>query len=93
MKISQILKSPSIVILLYLFKKKEARYSELAKLIKSRGTLSLNLKDLDEEGLIRRRIVDSKPIQAYYSLSKKGKETAKRFSEIKKLQLSESSTQ
>lgn len=88
MKISQVLKSPSIRILLFLFEKEEARYSELTKLIKSRGTLSLNLKDLDEEGLIKRRIVDSKPIQAYYSLSKKGKEIAKQFNEIKKLQLS-----
>lgn len=88
MKISQILKSPSVKILLYLFEKEEARYSELAKLIKSRGTLSLNLKELDEEGLIKRRIVDSKPIQAYYSLSKKGTEIAKRFNEIKELQLS-----
>ena len=88
MKISQILKSPSIMILLYLFEKEEARYSELTKLIKSRGTLSLNLKELDEEGLIKRRIIDSKPIQAYYSLSEKGKEIAKRFNEIKRLQLS-----
>ena len=78
------------MILLYLFEKEETRYSELTKLIKSRGTLSLNLKELDEEGLIKRRIVDSKPIQAYYSLSKKGREIAKRFNEIKELQLSES---
>ena len=37
-----------------------------------RGTLYLNLKDLDEEGLIKRRVVTTKPIQSYYSLTEKG---------------------
>ena len=83
MKISDILQTPSVKILLYLFEKQEVRYSDLTNLIKSRGTLSLNLKELDEEKLIERRVVTTKPIQSYYSLSKKGEEIAKRLSEIK----------
>ena len=73
MKISEVLKSPSIKILLFLYDKGEVRYSDLVDLVKSRGTLSLNLKDLDEDKLIERKIVATKPIQAYYSLTEKGK--------------------
>jgi len=68
-----------------MFEKGEVRYTDLADLFTSRGTLSLNLKDLEEEKLIQRRIVTSKPIQAYYSLTEKGKEVAKRFNEMKRL--------
>jgi len=53
-------------------------------LIASRGTLSLNLKELEEEGLIQRRVVTTKPIQAYYSLTDKGREIAIHFDKIKK---------
>ena len=60
------------------------RYSDLTKLIASRGTLSLNLKELDEEGLIQRRVVTTKPIQAYYSLTDKGMEIAAHFEKIEK---------
>jgi len=83
-KISAILGVPSVRILLFLLEKGEVRYSDLADLFTSRGTLSLNLRDLEEEKLIQRRIVASKPVQAYYSLTEKGKEIAKRMNEIKK---------
>ena len=83
-KISAILEAPSVKILLFMFEKGEVRYMDLADLFTSRGTLSLNLKDLEEEKLIQRRVVASKPIQAYYSLTEKGKEIAKRMNEIKK---------
>jgi DNA-binding HxlR family transcriptional regulator len=83
-KISDLLHAPSIEILLFLYKKGEVRYTDLAKLIASRGTLSLNLKELDEEGLIQRRVVTTKPIQAYYSLRDRGKEIATHFDTIKK---------
>ena len=84
MKISALLRTPSVKILLFLYKKGEVRYTELAKLIASRGTLSLGLKELDEEGLIQRRVVTTKPIQTYYSLTDKGKEIAIHFERIKK---------
>jgi len=90
-KISVILQSPSVKILLFLLEKGEVRYTDLTDLIKSRGTLSLNLKELDEEELIKRRIVTTKPIQAYYSLSEKGQEITKRLHEIKEFLKSENS--
>jgi len=83
-KISAILRMPSVKILLFMLEKGEVRYTDLADLFTSRGTLSLNLKDLEEEKLMQRRVVTSKPIQAYYSLTDRGKEIAKRLSEMKK---------
>jgi DNA-binding HxlR family transcriptional regulator len=50
----------------------------------SRGTLSLNIRELEEEELIERRFVTTKPIQAYYSLTNRGKEIASHFSTIEK---------
>jgi len=82
---SDILQTPSVKILLYLLKKEEARYSDLADLIKSRGTLSLNLKELDEEKLVKRRVVTTKPVQTYYSLTEKGQKIAKQLSEIREI--------
>jgi DNA-binding HxlR family transcriptional regulator len=83
-KISTLLETPSVRILLFLHEKGEVRYADLAKLIASRGTLSLNIRELEEEGLIQRRVVTTKPIQAYYSLTNKGKEIATHFDKIKK---------
>ena len=85
MKTSVLLQTPSVRLLLFLYKKGEVRYTDLAKLIASRGTLSLSLKELDEEGLIQRRVVTTKPIQTYYSLTDKGKEIAIHFERIKKM--------
>ena len=76
MKISSILQMPSVKIMLLIHSKGEVRHADLAKLIRSRGTLSLNLKEIDEEGLIQRRVVDTKPIQSYYSLTEIGKAVA-----------------
>jgi len=84
-KISAILGVPSVKILLFMLEKGEVRYTDLADLFTSRGTLSLSLSDLEEEKLIQRRIVASKPIQAYYSLTQKGKEIAKLMNEMKRL--------
>jgi DNA-binding HxlR family transcriptional regulator len=84
LKISRLFQTPSIEILLFLHAKGEVRYTDLTKLISSRGTLSISLKELDEEGLIQRRIVTSKPIQAYYSLTDKGKEVATHIEKAKK---------
>jgi DNA-binding HxlR family transcriptional regulator len=83
-KISSLLQTPSVKILLFLHEKGEVRYADLTKLIVSRGTLSLNIKELDEEGLIHRRVVTTKPIQAHYSLTDKGREIAALLDKIKK---------
>jgi len=45
--------------------------------------LSANLKELEKEELINRRVVTTKPIQTYYSLTEKGKEVARRLGEIR----------
>lgn len=83
-KISMLLQVPSVRILLFLHEKGEVRYTDLTKLIASRGTLSLNIKDLEGEGLIYRRVVTTKPIQAHYSLTDKGKKIATQFDKLKK---------
>lgn len=83
-KISTLLETSSVRILLFLHEQREVRYADLTKLVASRGTLSLNIRELEKEGLIQRRVVTTKPIQAYYSLTDRGKEIASHFSTIKK---------
>jgi DNA-binding HxlR family transcriptional regulator len=73
-KISALLQSPSVQILLFVYPKQEVRHADFEHLIGSRGTLSSNLNDLLEEGLLRRKVVASKPIMSNYSLTEKGKE-------------------
>ena|SRR5579872_1908258 len=83
-KIENILALPNMKILLFLQQKDEARYSELSKLIKSRGALSNAFKELIEEELIQRRIdPKTRPVKSYYSLTKKGKEIAQEFAQVK----------
>ena len=84
-KISVLLETPSVKILLFLHERGEVRYTDLTKLIASRGTLSLNIKELEGEGLIRRRILTTKPIQAHYALTEKGAEIASLLGKIKKI--------
>jgi DNA-binding HxlR family transcriptional regulator len=83
-KISSLLETPSVRILFFLHEKGEVRYANLTKLISSRGTLSLNLKELEEEGLVYRKIMTTKPIQAHYSLTDKGREIADFLKKTKK---------
>ena len=82
MKISRVLQISSIQILLFLYEKGEVRHGNLTKLITSRGTLSLSIRDLEEEALVQRRVVPTKPIKSFYSLTGKGREVAKRLQEI-----------
>jgi len=84
LKISSLLETPSVRIILFLHEKGEVRYTDLTKVIASRGTLSINVKELEGEGLIQRRVVTTKPIQAYYSLTDKGREIATHFGKIKR---------
>ena len=84
MKISDMLEAPCTRILSFLHDRGEVRYSELAGLIQSRGTLSLNLRHLEQEGLIKRRIVTTKPIQSLYSLTEKGTKIARKLADIRK---------
>jgi DNA-binding HxlR family transcriptional regulator len=84
-KISTLFETPSVRILLFLHEQGEVRYADLTRLIASRGTLSLNIRELEEEGLVQRRVVTTKPIQAHYSLTNKGKEIATHLNKIEKL--------
>jgi DNA-binding HxlR family transcriptional regulator len=83
LKISKILDIPSVKILLYIQEEGEVRYTELTKIISSRGALSSNLKALEIEELLKRKVVDSKPIQAYYSLTEKGSDIARNLCQVK----------
>ena len=56
MRFSALLETASVKILLHLYENGEVRYKDLTKLIDSRGTLSLNVKELQEELLIERSI-------------------------------------
>jgi DNA-binding HxlR family transcriptional regulator len=85
MKLSAMLENPSIKIMLFIHEKGEVRYTELAELIASRGTLSKSLKELEEERLIERRVETAKPIRSYYSLTEKGKKIADRLEEIRRI--------
>ena len=76
-KIWALLQSPCVKILLFVYSKGEVRHSELERLIRSRGTLSSNLNDLLKEGLLKRNVIASRPIQSNYSLTDKGKAVAK----------------
>jgi DNA-binding HxlR family transcriptional regulator len=84
-KISVLLDSPSVQILLFVYQKQEVRHADLERLIGSRGTLSSNLNDLLEEGLLRRRVVASKPIMSNYSLTEKGKQVTAVLTELRNL--------
>jgi len=84
MKISDMLEASCVRILFFLHGRGEVRYSKLARLIPSRGTLSLNLKHLGQEGLIQRRIVATKPIQSLYSLTEKGSRIAGKLADVRK---------
>ena len=86
MRFSALLETASIKILLYLYENGEVRHKDLTRLIGSRGTLSLNIKELQEELLIQRSILTTKPIQEYYSLTKKGKEIAFLLRKIEKIE-------
>ena len=76
---------PTIRVLLFIHARNEVRYSDLARRINSRGTLSLALKELEEEKLVSRRVVTARPIQSFYALSEKGKRVAELFEEIASL--------
>ena len=86
MKMKAVLELSNIRIMLYLLERGSARYSEILKGVGlSRGALALALRDLQDDGLIERRVEATRPIQTTYSLTAKGKEIAKHLESIKKL--------
>jgi len=83
MKMKAVLKISTIKVLLYLFEKNKARYSELHEAIQSRSTLSLALRDLQDDQLIERRVIDSRPVQTRYTLTDEGNKVAEHLSAVK----------
>jgi DNA-binding HxlR family transcriptional regulator len=71
--------------MLHLYNKGETRRAQLSNLTTSRGTLSLILRELEQEALIQRRVIDTKPIQSLYSLTPKGAAIAKQLKEIEQI--------
>ena len=51
--------------MLCLYQKGDARHAELAKLTVSRGTLSLSLRELEEDGLIRENFLTQNHCKAF----------------------------
>lgn len=85
MRISGVLEIPAVRVLLHLHERGEARYSELLDLLGSRGTLGLSLRDLEAEGLIERRVVESRPVRVYYRLTERGRRAAKHLAGLKQI--------
>ena len=82
LKISQLIKTPTVRILLGLYQNGDLRHAQIAQLTTSRGTLSLSLRELEQEGLIQRKLLDTKPLQSIYSLTEKGKTIAQQLTQI-----------
>jgi DNA-binding HxlR family transcriptional regulator len=85
LKISQLLEIASAKILLCLLEKEEMRHVDLLNEVRSRSTLSLSLKDLQAEGLVRRRVLDTQPVQTFYGLTKKGILVAQKLQELQSI--------
>jgi len=86
MKMRAVLELSNIRVMFYLLERGRARYSEILKGVGlSRGALALALRDLQDDGLIERKVEATRPIQTTYSLTAKGKEITKHLEGIKKL--------
>jgi len=86
LKMKAVIDTATIKILLHLFERDNARYSELLEeVIQRRSTLALALRDLQEEQLVGREVMDARPVQTRYSLTSRGEEVAKHLSAIKNL--------
>ena len=85
LKIKEVLELSNIKIILYLYDR-AARYSDLLKnVVESRSTLALTLKELQEEGLIDRKVKATRPVQTEYMLTDKGKRISEHLFKVKEL--------
>jgi len=84
MKMKAVLEISTIKVLLYLFEKNNARDSELLdEAIQSRSTLALALRDLQDDQLIERRVIATRPVQTRYTLTDEGNKVAEHLSALK----------
>ena len=87
MKLSKILEVDCLrtIYLLYISGGK-LRFSEIAKTFASRSSLSSCLKDLEENDIIKRKVVaEEKPVKVYYFLTEKGRQVGLHLDKIRKL--------
>ena len=90
MKMRDVFEIAIIKVLLYLFETNSARYSELLEeVIQSRSTLALALRDLQDDQLIERSVLASRPVQIWYTLTSEGNKVAEHLSTLKELILKE----
>ena len=87
------LQSSEVRILLHLSKQGEVRYSKFNESVSSRATLDWALRELVNRGLIRRRVIDARPIQTVYTLTPKGEEATKHLSELTRIVLESNGTE
>lgn len=82
----KIFELPIFLILNFIYVNSPVRHRDIAKQIKSRGTLSASLNSLLEEELIDRYVnTKTKPIQTYYLITKKGEAIVEKIQEIREI--------
>jgi DNA-binding HxlR family transcriptional regulator len=69
----------AIEVISYLSKVKKTNYYSIQKqnFVGSRQTLANLLKEMEERGILNRKIIESRPPKVEYSLTAKGEETIK----------------
>jgi DNA-binding HxlR family transcriptional regulator len=70
--------------ILYLQRVGRAGYYEMLKqgFVVSRETFSILIRELEREGIVARRLIDSRPPRVEYSLTGKGREVAEALSRL-----------
>jgi DNA-binding HxlR family transcriptional regulator len=90
LRISKLLRNPTVRLALFIFSRGEVRYAEMLRHLGSRGTLTLALRELEQDGFVARRITgEARPAQAHYSLTQIGEAITKQLKELKDLLESE----
>ena len=86
MNIRKIVGNTTVNVLILVYRNGSVRHRDIAKLVSSRGMLSLTLNSLVTEELISREVkADSIPPQTYYTITEKGRELARRFEEVRSI--------
>ena len=86
LRISKLLRNPTVGLALFILSRGEARYAEMLKHLGSRGTLTLTLRELEQDGFVARRIAgEARPARAYYSLTQIGEAMTKQLKELRDL--------